>query len=95
MAILNGYPKYMVDKHNIIVDPKTQCLKLTKAIYGFEQAARQWYKEFLSELGFKPSKTDPCLIIMSQDGCKKTYLMLKYPLFVLVFSRIRLKAACN
>jgi Reverse transcriptase (RNA-dependent DNA polymerase) len=42
MAIPGGYPKYMKEKHNIIVDPKTQCLKLTKAIYGLVQVVRQW-----------------------------------------------------
>jgi Reverse transcriptase (RNA-dependent DNA polymerase) len=71
MAIPNGYPEYMKEKHNIDVYPKTQCLKLTKAIYGLVQAARQWWK-----LGFKPSRADPCLFIKNQDGCKKTYLII-------------------
>jgi hypothetical protein len=37
MAIPNGYPRYMKEKHHIDVDPKTQCLKLAKAIYGLVQ----------------------------------------------------------
>jgi hypothetical protein len=28
------------------------------------------------ELGFKPSRSDPCLFIKNQDGCKKTYLTI-------------------
>ena len=44
MAIPDGYPEYMKEKHNIVIAPKTQCLKLTKAIYGLVQAARQWWK---------------------------------------------------
>jgi Reverse transcriptase (RNA-dependent DNA polymerase) len=79
MATPDGYPEYMKEKHIIDVDLKTQCLKLTKAIYGLVQAARQWWKklkEFLSELGFKPSRAYTCLFIKNQDGCKKTYLVI-------------------
>jgi hypothetical protein len=57
MAIPDGYPKYMKEKHNVIVNPKTQCLKLTKSIF---QAARQLWKKFkevLSKLGFKTIKS--------------------------------------
>jgi Reverse transcriptase (RNA-dependent DNA polymerase) len=32
MAIPNGYPEFKKEKHNKIVDPKTQCLRLIKAI---------------------------------------------------------------
>jgi Reverse transcriptase (RNA-dependent DNA polymerase) len=46
MEIPDGYPKYTKEKHNIIVDPKTQCLELPNAIYGLVQAARQWGKKF-------------------------------------------------
>jgi hypothetical protein len=28
------------------------------------------------ELGFKPSRADPCIIIRNQDGHKKTYLII-------------------
>ena len=45
------------------------CLPLLKCIYGSVQAARQWWKKFITTLesfGFKRSPVDPC-VLMRQD----------------------------
>jgi hypothetical protein len=41
MDIPDGYPKHFQEKHGKQLDNHTHCLKLTKAIYGLVQAARQ------------------------------------------------------
>jgi hypothetical protein len=46
MAIAEGYEKYVKEKHKKDIDTNAHCLKLTKAIYGLVQAARQWWKKF-------------------------------------------------
>ena len=41
------------------------CARLGKGLYGLVQAARQWYKKFVSELkqiGFITGDVDPCLL---------------------------------
>ena len=56
------FPKGYEFKDGISED--THVLKLTKNIYGQKQAGRVWNKyldEGLREIGFKPSKMDPCL----------------------------------
>ena len=56
------FPKRYEFKDGISEDPHV--LKLTKNIYGQKQAGRVWNKfldEGLGEIGFKPSKMDPCL----------------------------------
>ena len=57
-----NFPKGYEFKDGISED--THVLKLTKNIYGQKQAGRVWNKyldEGLGEIGFKPSKMDPCL----------------------------------
>ena len=65
-----GLPSYASRSAIVYALPKgirsedTHVLKLTKNIYGQKQAGRVWNKyldEGLSEIGFKPSKMDPCL----------------------------------
>jgi hypothetical protein len=46
MYIPAGYLKYLQEEHGQQVNSKVHCTKLTKAIYGLEQAARQWWKKF-------------------------------------------------
>ena len=56
------FPKGYEFKNGISED--THVLKLTKNIYGQKQAGRVWNKyldEGLGEIGFRPSKMDPCL----------------------------------
>ena len=56
------FPKGYEFKDRISKD--THVLKLTKNIYGQKQAGWVWNKylyEGLGEIGFKPSKMDPCL----------------------------------
>ena len=60
------FPKGYEFKDGISED--THVLKLTKNIYGQKQAGRVWNKyldEGLGEIGFKPSKMDPCLYFCS------------------------------
>ena len=43
-----------------------ECLLLLKALYGLVQAARQWYKKFvtiLKKIGFEGGTADPCLFV--------------------------------
>jgi hypothetical protein len=79
MEIPDGYDKFLKQEHNKDVNPKTQCLRLHKAIYGLVQAARQWWKKFketLSTLHYYPSKADPCLFIKDEGTHKKSFLMV-------------------
>jgi Reverse transcriptase (RNA-dependent DNA polymerase) len=81
MEIPEGYPKYLLEIHNKVIDPKTHCLLLTKAIYGLVQAARQWWKKFkevLLGLGYKASRADPCLFIKQDpnDDQRRSYLII-------------------
>ena len=57
-----NFPKGYEFKNRITED--THILKLTKNIYRQKQAVRVWNKyldEGHREIGFKPSKMDPCL----------------------------------
>jgi hypothetical protein len=66
MAIPEGYEIYVKGQHNKEINTKPHCLKLTKAIYGLVQVARQWWKKFkevLATLKYIPSRDDPCLFI--------------------------------
>jgi hypothetical protein len=78
MVMPNGYQDYVNEKFNEKIDPKTHCLKLTRAIYGLVQAARQWWKKFkdvLSYIGYFPSRADPWLFIRLPFG-QKSYLII-------------------
>jgi hypothetical protein len=66
MVITDGYQDYVKEKFNEKIYPKAHCLKLTRAIYGLVQAARQWWKKFkdvLACIGYFPSRADPRLFI--------------------------------
>ena len=57
-----NFPKGYKFKEGITM--KTHVLKLIKNLYGQKQAGRVWNKylhEGLSEIGFVPSKLEPCL----------------------------------
>jgi hypothetical protein len=43
--IPDEYPKYFQKRHGKQLNNKTHFLKITKAIYGLVQAARQWWKK--------------------------------------------------
>jgi Reverse transcriptase (RNA-dependent DNA polymerase) len=66
MEFPDGHEDYLQETNQTQTDPKTHCVKLNKALYGFLQAARQWWKKFkevMFTLNFKPSDADPCLFI--------------------------------
>jgi hypothetical protein len=78
MAITEEYYRNAKEKHNKDININTHCLKLTKAIYGLEQAARQWWKKFeevLATLNCIPIQADPCLFI-KQGNEKRSYLII-------------------
>jgi Reverse transcriptase (RNA-dependent DNA polymerase) len=73
MAIPDGYDKYLKEKHKKDIDTAKNYLKLSKAIYGLVQAARQWWKKFTEVLAifhYIPSQADPCLFIRKEDKKK-------------------------
>jgi phage-related holin len=41
MVISDGYQDYVKEMFNENIDSKTHCLKITRAIYGLVQAAKQ------------------------------------------------------
>ena len=62
-----NFPKGYMFKKRII--KKMHVLKLIKNLYGQKQVGRLWNKyldEGLSEIGFVPSKLDPCLYYMGK-----------------------------
>jgi Reverse transcriptase (RNA-dependent DNA polymerase) len=64
----------------IKVDIKTSCLLLKKALYGLVQVAHQGWKrifEVFYEIGFKPTKADPCLFVKKGEG-KNSNVMILY-----------------
>jgi Reverse transcriptase (RNA-dependent DNA polymerase) len=66
MRLPDGYVKYMLEVHKVKIDPSMHVILLNKAIYGFIQAARQWWKKFkevLATCDYYLSKSDPCLFI--------------------------------
>jgi hypothetical protein len=46
MVIPDEYQDYMKENINQDIDPKTHCVKATRAIYGLVQAPRQWWKKY-------------------------------------------------
>eukprot|EP00977_Amphora_coffeiformis_P025732 scaffold21722_cov122-Amphora_coffeaeformis.AAC.1 len=55
------------------IDRRETSMVLEKSLYGTVQAARQWWKKFMSvletKLGFERSKVDACLLIRKDtDG---------------------------
>jgi hypothetical protein len=67
MEFPEGYDKVLKEHHSKNISSKTRCVLLLRALYGFVQAARQWYKKITSifgKLDFHPSPADPCLYIM-------------------------------
>jgi Reverse transcriptase (RNA-dependent DNA polymerase) len=54
------------------LDSKLDCLLLKKAMYGLVQAAKQWWRKFISilveEFKFKKSQTDVC-VLTREDEC--------------------------
>jgi Reverse transcriptase (RNA-dependent DNA polymerase) len=72
MRLPDGYVKYMLEVHNVKIDPSTLVLLLKKAIYRLVQAARQWckkFKEVMATCDYYPSISDPCLFIKkAADG---------------------------
>lgn len=51
-------------------DGSNKVCKLEKALYGLRESPRAWYKcfdEFMNELGFKRSKYDYCLYVLTSE----------------------------
>ncbi len=80
MAIPDGYEEYMKEKDRYITS-KDYCLLLTKALYGLVQAARQWWKKItqvFGNLGFFPTKADPCLFVKQGKGKQPPAFIILY-----------------
>jgi Reverse transcriptase (RNA-dependent DNA polymerase) len=62
----DGYSDFLRQKYQMIYTSKDHCLLLEKALYGLNQAARQWWKrvnDFMKKLHSFPSPADPCLFV--------------------------------
>ena len=66
MRIPQGLDKFVGN-----LDPKVDCLLLKKAMYGLVQAARQWWRKFISilveEFKFNRSQADACVLIREDE----------------------------
>jgi hypothetical protein len=66
MKIPQGLDKFIGN-----LKPKTECLLLKKAMYGLVQAARQWWRKFISmlvdEFKFNKSQADACVLIREDE----------------------------
>ncbi len=52
------------------LDPRTDCYKLNRSLYGLRQSSRNWnilLTKELVELGYKPTASDPCLFYKYVD----------------------------
>jgi hypothetical protein len=56
MRIPDGYAKYILEVHNSVMYPSTHALPLNKAIYGFVQATKNWWKKLELVIFLKPRK---------------------------------------
>jgi hypothetical protein len=60
-----------LDKFVENLEPKVDCLLLKKAMYGLVQAARQWWRKFISilvqEFKFKRSQADACVLTRDDE----------------------------
>ncbi|KAG7656784.1 Retrotransposon Copia-like N-terminal [Arabidopsis suecica] len=81
-AFLHGElhePVFMYQPTSFVDSQKpNHVCRLTKALYGLKQAPRAWFdtfSNFLLDLGFVCSKSDPSLFVCLQDG-KTLYLLL-------------------
>ncbi|XXG71992.1 hypothetical protein AAC387_Pa07g1189 [Persea americana] len=81
-AFLNGYIDktiYMAQPENFESgDRKNMVCKLTKSIYGFKQASRQWYHKFhqvIISFGFETNAVDNC-VYHKFSGSKHIFLVL-------------------
>ncbi|KAL7577258.1 hypothetical protein ACA910_003579 [Epithemia clementina (nom. ined.)] len=66
MTVPDGYAEVTEEE----IDGAVYCCALLKSIYGLVQAARQFWKKFVSELkklGFKASEADPCLLFRRDE----------------------------
>ena len=57
--------------YGMYVDPKTQCLRILKSLYGLKQSGYNWFSKLsnnLREIGFEQSTVDPCFFNLRQGG---------------------------
>ena len=75
MKIPEGLNKFVEN-----LDSRNDCLLLKKAMYGLVQAARQWWRKFISmlveEFHFKKSQADACVLI--QEDKQGTIILCIY-----------------
>jgi Reverse transcriptase (RNA-dependent DNA polymerase) len=85
MRLPGGYVKYMLEVHNIKIDPSTRILLLKKAIYGLVQASRQWWKKFKEVMATCVTTTRVNQILFSLSRkrlMENQFLLLPYMLML-------------
>ena len=68
---LEGIEIYMRLPEGLPGDPRTDCVKLLKTIYGLTQSSRAFFKlwvDTMEKLGFHQSPADPCLFCRGSEG---------------------------
>ena len=56
----------------VLKDGENLICKFKKSLYGLKQSGRNWFftlRDFLTSIGFKGSKSDPCLFLRHRKVC--------------------------
>jgi hypothetical protein len=81
MRLPDGYDKYMLEVHNVVIDPSTNVPLLKKKFYGLVHSARHWWKQFKEVLAtcfYYPSKSDSWLFIKKVEDIEPISFVILY-----------------
>jgi Reverse transcriptase (RNA-dependent DNA polymerase) len=81
MQFPDGYERYLQTKKGKDFSVKDHFVLLLQSLYGFVQAARQWYKkivDIVAKLDFIASRADPCLFIKIKKDKEPPAFIISY-----------------